>query len=136
MTMEYNKVEIERKLFPIISDQSALRQLGILFKKAPPKLSEVKLFKTLLNDDFSLTEFGFVTLRKTNFFPNLFVGILPKEYITISSNILIINKYFKSPYYIDGHRVFYFDDVLNAEICVFGGLEDFIEAKKLPNPFQ
>lgn len=107
---------------------STKEQIETLLVSLNPK--KLEIFKTKKENDYSLTQHGYMTITLSKMYSSIFIATLGKEEIQAPSTLISLKKIFESPYFIKGRKVFYFDEILHAEICVYGGLSEYVKHQK------
>src|ERR1039458_1000780 len=99
--------------------------------------AKIEIFKTKKENDFSLTQHGYMLLTASKLYSNTFIANLDKDECQTPGTLISLKKIFnKSPYFIKGRKVFYFDGVIHAEICIHGGISAYIKHLKSVEKFN
>ena len=102
----------------------------------PLNVNNGAIFKSKKETDFSLTQHGYILLTASKLYVDVFVAKLDKDVIQTTSVLLSLKKIFNSPYLIKGCKVFYFDEIIHAEICIHNSLEEFVKHQKIVDKFN
>lgn len=111
--MNVTRDELENKLKDISSGKTIKQR--------------VSTFKYQDKDVFLLTEDGFLRLMKSDIYDDCFSERLTLQELRTGRVVKFLRKYFKSPYYIAGTAVYYFDPITHAEITLYGSLRELIK---------
>lgn len=100
-------------------------------------VKNLSIFKTKWAHDYSLTEHGYLLISNNKLYAESFIAKLDKGTEQLASTLILIKKIFnKSPYYIKGRYVFYFDGIIHAEISMYGGLSGYVEHQRSVEKFN
>lgn len=99
--------------------------------------AKIDIFKSKKDNDFSLTQHGYFLLTSAKLYSSTFVAKLDKMESQTTSTLISLKKIFdKTPYFLNGSKVFYFDEVIHTQICIHGGLSDYIKHLKIVEKFN
>jgi hypothetical protein len=104
-------------------------QIEDMIKTQYPRVMS-NIFRTKRPEDFSLTQDGYIMITTLKLYPSTFKAKLENNQMQAPSTLILLKKIFKKPYLIRGKSVFYFDEIVHAEICVYGGLESYLKHLK------
>jgi hypothetical protein len=97
---------------------------------------QAKIFKTDKPEDFSLTQDGYTFITTIKLYPDTFKAKLENNLMQAPSTLILLKKIFKNPYFIRGKSVYYFDEIIHAEICIHNSLESYLKHLKSIDKFN
>lgn len=98
--------------------------------------TKIEIFKTKKENDFSLTQHGYMLLTASKLYPSSFIANLDKDECQTPGTLISLKKIFDSPYFLKGRKVFYFDELIHAEICLHGDMSAYIKHLKSVEKFN
>ena len=99
--------------------------------------AKIEIFKTKKENDFSLTQHGYMLLTASKLYSNTFIANLDKDECQTPGTLISLKKIFdNSPYYLKGRTVFHFDEIVHAEVCLHGSMGAYIKHLKAVESFN